>query len=280
MFSKKNFNKELALMGFFFDIINNKDFPIPVMPIPMRIDKLMINKATLFIIPDMKKIFDLSSKIGYFINFRKFFLSGIINLIKYGKNKLNELYNYTLTKRGILNWYKNSLLIDVEIIDLINDFTYVLCEFLKLFSKIKDLNIKKEKESYKILTLEYCTNCYNYFLDRLYKNILKIKRDNHIIEERIYFEKKGRYFPSVIPLKLKDRDKRTSKPKMGFIPYLIYDDIINVFKYNQIVIKEKQELLLDLNIFEDYKIIIKESKIKYNIKNDLEFVNKDLERIL
>ena len=62
---------------------------------------------------------------------------------------------------------------------------------------------------------------------------------------------------------------------MVFIPYLIYDDLIDVFFYNQKMLVERAKIPIDIQIFEHYEIIIKGSNIScYNLKELIEKLYK------
>ena len=276
----KDSKKDLAPIGFFFDVVINENFITPILPVPLRIDKVIKGEPTLFILPNQDKIFEACKKYDYYFNFKKFIFSGIINLIHYLKQNL-KLFNLTaLNKAKILEWYHRSILLEAEIIDLRKDFTYLIIEFIKLYSKVKELDLKKGNTEYAQLLLNYCEKMINYFKSRLENNSIKLRHHGVIIEEILYFEKRGKYFPSILSLQVNDYNKKGVRSTMCFVPYLIYDDIIDVFYYNQIVIKNTMKSQINLNVFENNKIIIKGSKIDNNIKKDLKTIEIELEKIL
>ncbi|GAI91334.1 unnamed protein product [marine sediment metagenome] len=83
----KSFKRDLAPVGFYFDIFATEIFKIPVMPVPMRIDKLTNGDLTLFILPDIGNLNKLLKKLGLTINFKIFFSLGISNFINFAKGK-------------------------------------------------------------------------------------------------------------------------------------------------------------------------------------------------
>ncbi|GAJ01104.1 unnamed protein product, partial [marine sediment metagenome] len=51
----------------------------------------------------------------------------------------------------------------------------------------------------------------------------------------LYSEKKEKYYPKIITIKI---DK---KLKMNFVPYLVYDDILDIFSYNKKILLEGKQ---------------------------------------
>ena len=59
-------------------------------------------------------------------------------------------------------------------------------------------------------------------------NKIKVEYEGSIKNEEIYFSKRGKYFPRIIPVDIINKRKEEKKI-MGFVPYLIYDDLIELF---------------------------------------------------
>ena len=83
----KTFKNDLAPVGFYFDIFSTTIFQIPILPIPMRIDKLSNGEPTLFITPNQEKLETVFKKLKLCINFNLFYSTGIKNLLNYVKLK-------------------------------------------------------------------------------------------------------------------------------------------------------------------------------------------------
>ena len=102
----KSYKKDLAPIGFYFDIFATEIFKIPVMPVPMRIDKLTNGDATLFIFPDVKNLNKLLKKLDLAFNFKNFFLHGISNLINFAKEEYKKITKRNLKDEIIINWFE------------------------------------------------------------------------------------------------------------------------------------------------------------------------------
>jgi len=254
----KSYTNDLAPIGFYFDIFNTNLFKIPIMPIPMRIDKLTNGETTYFIPPDYDQLNELFEKLDIVIDFKNFFLTGVINLINYAKKKYREITLQTLTDSIIMKWFENSLTVRTEIPCLTQDFTFLLTEFLHFYCHISEQDLKPDDDGYKRLLLQYCENMINHFKEKIESNKIQIKYDEIIKTEQLYKEKNNKYYPIAIFLKIKNL-KNNKIRKMRFIPYLIYDDLLDVFVYNRKLINDASNTLFDIDNFNKKQIFNKGS---------------------
>ena len=269
-----SYKKEIAVMGFYFDIFSTNLFTIPILPLPMRIDKLANGEATCFIHPDFNKLNEVSKALGLTVDFKTFFFYGVKNLINYAKEKNKSITYRSLPKELIFKWYENSISSVIEIPSLINDFTFLISEFLKTYSTIKNLKISPEEDRYFDELIQYCEKMVNYFKNALESNSIKIKVNQEIKEEKIYTEKKNKYYPLPVYIDVICENENKMK-KMAIVPYLIYDDLIDVFFYNQKMLVERVKIPINMQIYENYGIIIKGSNIsRYNLKELIEKLYK------
>jgi len=72
--------------------------------------------------------------------------------------------------------------------------------------------------------------------------------------------------------------------KRNFIPYLIYDDILDIFSYNKKILHEGKQITVDMTNWKCKGIINKRSNLdQNNIKGDiksLDLQKSDLEMLL
>ncbi|TFF99249.1 MAG: hypothetical protein EU541_05420 [Promethearchaeota archaeon] len=279
----KTYKSDISPVGFFFDIFSNELFHIPILPLPMRIDKVIKGETTYFIRYDIETLNEISEKFEFSINFNSFIRTGINNLIKFMKENYLKISSFKPKKQEILKWFHDSFFLELKCPDLIEDFTYLVSAFLKTFQKISENNLKNP-ENVNFLLL-YCEDILNYYQNKLEKNVINIEQNGKIEQEKIYISKKSKIYPRIVEAdmtlsKLKS-DKIISKK---FVPYLIYDDIIETFYYNKKLLKEKNKAYFNLNLYLENGIIIKGSKTyKHNsqiysdvlytiILNDLELL--------
>lgn len=263
---------DISPIGFFFDVIATNLFKIPIMPTPMRIDKVSNGDPTLFILPDFKKLDELGEKLDLFIDFESFFKVGIENLINFAKVKYSETNYRTLKNEIIRKWFNQSQIIKADIPDLSEAFTFIISEFLMIFSNIEKESFTPDSESYRLQFIQYCERVITYFREKIEQNNFQInvKGEKKIVQ--LYLEKKNQYLPRIISIDIFNiRNNRTKK--MAFVPYLIYDDLIDCFTYNKSTLIEEQKKANLINLHVLNTIIKKRSNIlKYNDK----FVFNDL----
>lgn len=279
----KTINREIAIVSFYFDFFTTELFSNPILPIPMRIDKLTNSEPTYFIIPDSRKLIEVFNRLGLFINFETFYLSGLKNFIDFAKEKFKSITSRSLSNEVILKWYQNSALAKVESPSLVTDFTFLLTEFLKTYSQIMNESLNPTDDQYLGELIKYCDTIIEYFRDKLEINNIEIRVDSEIQSVQIYKEKKQKFYPQPIYIDVKSIKEVKPKKKV-LIPYLIYDDIIDVFSYNKKLLTEKSQIPLDLLVYERNEMILKESNIEFYEHDSIEKVYKfnytDLMKIL
>lgn len=278
----KSFKKDLAPIGFFLDIFATEIFKIPVMPIPMRIDKLINGDPTLFILPDANKLDQLFEKLGFIINFESFFSVGIKNLINFAKKKYKEITLRTLERESIINWFVKSKMLSAEIPSLTESFSFIISEFLKMYSNIVKKGLAPKNEDYGADLIQYCEKIINYFQERIEQNIFQIKNKGLIKTVQLYKEKKNNYYPEIFSIDVYNLNKNEIK-QMNFVPYLIYDDIFDSFSYNKMLLNEGSQKILDINSWKNNGIInkiLKTNKINYQYHKKFELLDINLEKIL
>ncbi len=262
----KTFKSDLAPIGFFFDLIPNDYFKIPIMPIPMRIDKLSNGQSNFFILPDISIENANTENNKFNIDLKRFVSIGLHNLISYSKSKYKEMTNRTLKETTIIKWFEKSTSLNAEIYSLKETFSYILSEFLKVANKILSKGIQIEDDDYLNLILEYCTKMIKHSQDIIEDNIFFIKKDNSEENVKLYKEKKNTYHPEII--KVKTFDFSINKHlKKYFVPYLIYDDLFECFSYNKQILIEHPERILPMSLWIKNRIINKEPIIdKFKVK--------------
>ena len=282
---KKDYKKDIAPIGFFFDIFPTELFKVPILPIPMRIDKILKGEITYFIRFNIDKLHSLFKELNLFIDFRSFFIIGIRNLIEYAKKKCNDITLHSFKKDLLRKWFDNSISIEIDLPDLTEDFTYLLSEFLKTYSFINNLNVSDER--YIKGLINYCDRIIEYFQERLKRNSIKIKSNGVYKEEKIYIIKKSKYYPRIIEINIEKfrEGKKNMVKKMRFVPYLIYDDILETFLYNKQLLTKQKQKPYHLRFFKEKEIILKYTNIttnslNNNIKDLSGLKNNELENLI
>ena len=270
----KSFKNDIAPIGFYFDLFTTDLFKVPVMPIPMRIDKISNGAPTLFIFPDLNKLNKLCEKLDLFLDFQLFFILGIKNLLNFTKKKYKEITFRSVDDNKIRNWFNTSKIISADISFLTKDFTFLISEFLKLYSKI---DFDKDLEEYHPDLMRYCNTIINFLNEKIENNIIYIENTNIIKTEKLYEERENKYFPNIITIKVYNSNTKKMK-EMNFIPYLIYDDLFDSFSYNKKLLLEHNYPLFNLQSWKKNNIINNGSKTN-EVDSKKLLKNIDLEKL-
>ncbi|NVM17778.1 MAG: hypothetical protein HWN80_08675 [Candidatus Lokiarchaeota archaeon] len=280
----KVFKNDLAPVGFFFDLIPTKNFKIPIMPVPMRIDKLTNRQPTLFILPDFNSLKNKFQKYHLFIDFEQFFLIGLTNLISYAKDKYKEITKRNLKDEIIIQWFEKSKNIIAEIYSLRGTFTFLISEFLKTVYFINAEKNKDENGNTLKHILQYCDAVANHCEEIIDNNRFIINEGDKEEEVKLYREKKNKYYPEIVSVDVENLSLN-KKEKRGFTPYLIYDDLFDCFSYNKKELLENPTNDLSIDHWFENRIINKDPSID-KIKIDELYFNQinlslfDIKRLL
>ncbi|MFW9938517.1 MAG: hypothetical protein ACFFD5_12775 [Candidatus Thorarchaeota archaeon] len=275
----KTFKNDLAPVGFFFDIFTTDLFNIPVLPVPMRIDKVTNGKPTYLVLPDMDNLNPLFEELNLEVNFIDFYSIGIKNFINYAKIKYKEITHRELNKIVVYKWFEKSLNLKPEYALFSEEFTFIFREFLVLYSKyIHDLDNYMDIEDQRSLLIEYCDVIIKYFQEKIEKNEFQIEKAGITEIREIYREKKQKYYPVIIPIKVENLNNKKVRT-MTFIPYLIFEDILEVFWYNKKLLQGKNEEMARLMIWDNKRIINKDPKT-YKINREINLKQINLEELL
>jgi hypothetical protein len=250
----------------------------------MRIDKLSNGEPTLFITLDLEKLDALCEKLDLIINFKLFFSIAIKNLIEYAKLKKKELTLRDLELKHIKNWWRESNNFSSHNLDLIESFTFINVEFIKTYSYVLQNNLDPLQEDYRNALIQYCDRIINYFRNKIENNVFQISVDNKIKQEKLYLERRKKFYPLIIKIPVQDKINEKVY-EMAFVPYLIYDDLLDCFSYNLNLLKSNDTNTINLKVYKDNHIINKRSyisdieDIKLNIRTT-RIQDIDLDKLL
>ena len=263
----KSFKKDIAPIGFYFDIFPTDFCEIPILPLPLRIDKISNGEPTVIITPNINKIQALCKKLKLDFDLQRFYFIGIKNLINYAKLKIKEITLRDLEPKLIRQWWEKSKNLIAYNSDLSDAFTFIILEYLKIFNYFYESNFDENQQDYTNILLTYFSQMVEYFRDKIENNILLTCYKNKVKESKIYFEKRRNIFPNIVDLQIYDKANKKFKV-MGFVPYLIYDDLLDCFFYNKTLLKKHQKKAINLKVYED-NLIIKKGSTLSSSKNYL-----------
>jgi len=246
----------------------------------MRIDKVTNGEPTCLITLDIDKLKQVSESLDLYINFKLFYTIGIKNLINYATVKYKSITYRKLKKDSLINWYNNSISTKIEIPSLTKDFTFIITNFLETYSNIKSSDLFQDKDYTLGELIKYCEKMLNYFRRIMNQNSIQVVINGEIRKEKIYSTKKKKYYPLAVDTEIWNENNQ-NKIKGKFVPYLIYDDLIDVFYYNHKLLDNKEEEPINLKLFEESNILVKDKNLEfYNNESYKQIHNVNLLELL
>jgi len=319
----KTYKSDAAPFFFFIDIfplyLKNYNTPYtsvlatqiknnPIMPLPMRVDRVFNGESSIIIRPNAPVSFPLNESILAVINPIPFLQLGIENLLFFTEIRSQEQLYRSFTQEKVNQWWKNTRFLYGNLHQLEEDFSAFLKAYLYTIikSKINESDVKGA-------AIEYCKIVNDICKERMLRNkvIVEIKSRHENIN--LYQEKKGKsreklkivekveYHPELVDIEIfnftensfpKEENlkefikKNCDSIVIKYIPLLIYDDLQECMLQN-ITLLEKNEIeLLDPSFLLENNVIMllnsEESEIndldEYNWVSDLSEV--DIEGIL
>ncbi len=264
-------------MGFIFDIFQTKLFEVPILPVPMRIDRVINGFPAFIISPETNILKQIFSEYNVRIIFSKFYLYGFTNYIRFANQKSMEIINKPLDSNNIIKWFDQVKENNAHIPDLEEDFTKLISFFIEyVFAQNKKSPIIE-----KSLIVDYLEKSLHHLRNRLESNQIKVFQNDNIIPNKIYLKKKGKIFPNVIPIDIMDNNnhKKPKKVERAFVPYLIYDDLIDCFAYNLKILNDSPQNLYDFSLWNKLGIVTNENKDE-DLEGWKDLLNLDIKPIL
>ena len=278
----KSFKKDFAPMLFYFDLVPSEVFDPPVMPLPLRIDRLYSGNRTAFIHPDFYELENQLDNFNLKFNYAHFLETGLKNFIQYARKKVSSLqlrdYSTRLKTESIIDWFNSSCEIVFYNPDLEKDLTFILRDFIKLIATYFQKDLSNDSLRTKELLIEHCDKMIKYFRNKIEKNQITIIKEQEKENVKLSIERKSKFYPDIIEHDVVFLENYKVK-KMKFVPYLIYDDILECYSYNKKLLTEGKESFYSIELWKRNHIINKRSNIKSTNLDDYDLSKFDISKV-
>ncbi len=261
----------------------------PVMPLPMRVDRVFNGEKSILIRPREPVSFSLMDNLVATINPSRLLQHGIEKLIYFTEIRGFENFFTSLTIERAKKWWDSSRFLYAKLLNLEEDFSAFLNAYIQTLVKAK-IN----DEDLIIAAKEYCQMISEICEKRINENSILIetmqKEDNvKLYKEKIaiYKEsgkkvKKVQYHPELVDIDVFDLSKKglfstiegsksfledLKVKKRKYIPLLFYDDLLECMLYNLKKLEEGDDNILDPSFLLDQKVIIlhESEELKENV---------------
>ncbi|KKN23799.1 hypothetical protein LCGC14_0901340 [marine sediment metagenome] len=292
----KTFKYDAAPFFFFIDIFppvyDNKGKPNllnlinsittnPIMPCPMRVDRVFNGEKSILIRPREPISFPISEDKTAIINPLPFLQFGFEKLLFFTEVRSRENFILTLTLDRVLKWWKLTRFQYGKLKTLEEDFSAFSRAYLHtiLKAKIFEEDLEKAANNYCEIISEVCRK-------RLDENLIFTEVDDHEESVQMYkvkeitfyrkFKKtrETQYHPELVDIEVWDLSQNDFSSMDGlktklikYIPLLIYDDLLECMLQNIKRIEDNHEDLLDPSFLLDSKVIITQNSKELNSTN-------------
>ena len=250
----------------------------PVMPLPMRVDRVFNGEKSVLIRPREPISFLFMDNLVATINPSRLLQHGIEKLIYFTEIRGFENFFTSLTIERAKKWWDSSRFLYAKLLHLEEDFSAFLKAYIQTLVKTK-IN----DEDLIIAAKDYCQMISEICDKRIKENTILIetmqKEDNVKLykEKRVTYKEKGKkvkkvhIYPELVDIDVFDLSKEgffstieVSKSfleevkikKKKYIPLLFYDDLLECMLYNLKKIEESDDNILDPSFLLDQKVII------------------------
>ncbi|MFX0039463.1 MAG: hypothetical protein ACFFCY_10435 [Promethearchaeota archaeon] len=265
-------------------IVNN-----PIMPLPMRVDRVFNGEQSLLIRPRDPISFTIMDDLNAIVNPTTFLQYGMEQLINFTEMRAFDKFALSLTNKKVEKWWDSTKFLYAKLLDLENDFL----KFLKsYFDNL--LKAKLNNEDLITAATNYCKRVQEICENRIKENSILIETTHSQTHGKLYTKKIAKYrqkrkrveaveiHPELISLDVydlseigfKDNIENLNpflddiKPKLlKYIPLMFYDDLLECMLLNVEKLDDGEENILDPSFLIDQNIIIlQESKNLENFK--------------
>jgi len=250
----------------------------PVMPIPMRVDRVFNGESSILIRPNSPITFPLNESILGIINPVPFLQIGIENLLFFAEIRSQQRLFRSLKKEKVKEWWENTRYLYGNLHQVEEDFSAFLNAYLYTIikAKINEDDITKA-------AIEYCEIINNICKERMITNKILVEIKDTQERVKLYREKtakrrkrlsvveKVEYHPELIDIEVfnfsdngfpKQMDFKNSNLKnygsivAKYIPLLLYDDLQECMLQNLALLEKNEVALLNPSLLLENNVVL------------------------
>ncbi len=226
-FKFKTYKSDAAPFFFFIDIfppksnsfnnplssyIANRICENPIMPLPMRIDRVFNGESSIIVRPNDPIVFPINESISAIVNPLPFLRLGFEKLLFYTEIRSFDKFSLSLKKIGVQRWWDATRYLYGNLPQIEEDFSAFLNAYLYTIVKAK-INEEDIIEA----AVDYCEIVNKICKERLLRNTILIRINNNQENVTLFKEKTRKY-----------RQKLKTVRKTQFHPELIDIEVFNL----------------------------------------------------
>ncbi|MFW9867511.1 MAG: hypothetical protein ACFFEN_15560 [Candidatus Thorarchaeota archaeon] len=250
----------------------------PIMPLPMRVDRVFNGERSVLIRPQEPVSFPITEDITAIINPLPFLQFGFEKLIYFTEVRAREAFLLSTPPNHVIKWWDLTKFLYGSVPTLEEDFSAFLRAYLHTMARahLLDEDLTKAAIDYTRIIIDLCRK-------RIDQNsiIIQVKGKQHNVQmfkvkDAKYYKKfkkieETQYHPELIDIELCDlseigfpkleTDRSTfvqdlNTKEIKYIPILFYDDLLECMLQNAKSLKDNDGELLDPSILFDNEIVL------------------------
>jgi hypothetical protein len=239
---------DVAPMIFVIDVIRSEHYKNPIIPIPVRVDKVSNGEFTSIILPSTHPQIEQDDQV-YFIDVVRLLTLGFQNLMSYTAIKFNEITYRPLNIANISTWWENTRKFSCNFPTYIHDLEVVLHSYLEAYIEWKSSgDMIHALISYSDKIIDLCNR-------RLTENKILYQFGKKEITSRIYTERKdGKKIPQIWQVDRITLENGKVRTK-AFVPHIIYDDLLECFLSNKAELDRGELEVINFIELENLKVL-------------------------
>ena len=245
----------------------------PIVPIPMRVDRVFNGVNSVLIRPREVVSFQVSDYQTAVINPNQFLLSGIKNLLYFSEIRSSEKFAQSLSRKNVISWWEETRFLYGNLYRLEEDFSAFLRAYLHTMVK----SYVKEDDLVSA-AIQYCKIIEDICKKRMEQNRILVEIDGEESNVKMYKEKNKTYYKKLKKVKEKQyhpelvdieiinyfssnwpKDTTTKngieREVKKYIPLLFYDDLQECMLLNLKYLEENEKTLFSPSILIEKHII-------------------------
>lgn len=235
----------------------------PIVPLPMRVDRVINGVNSVLIRPREAISFPVSEERLAVINPHQFLLHGIKNLIHFSEMRSSEYIFKSITNEKVKKWWNSTRYLYGNLYRLEEDFSAFLKAYLHTMVKCYI-----EKDDMVGAAIQYCQLIEDVCRKRMEQNSILVEMDGKQSNVKIYKEKDYNYYkkfkkvtelqvhPELIDIEVIDYSENewssnimnreeTMIMEKKYIPLLIYDDLQECMLQNLRRLEKNEDQILN-----------------------------------
>lgn len=245
----------------------------PIMPLPLRVDRVFNGKSTILIRPSEPVSFSIDEYLAV-IDPQQFIQSGITKLLYFTEVRASSEFASSLTLENAREWWNSTKNLYGKLISLEEDFVAFLKAYLHIMvkAKVNNKDLISAATKYCELIRDVCNKRIEekYIIVEMKEKEKKVDlykmKEGKVFEERFKRTKREILLPTFVDIEVIDLEEvgypsinskniKFKAKAMKYIPLLFYDDLLECMLQNLEILKDYEGKIINPSFLLESNVI-------------------------